>query len=466
MEDLSNLGAGATAPGTDTPPPASPSEPSAIPTEPAGTVDTQPSPLGAQPGDTAPPPVEEEVAFSEEELKLLPQKTAERFARLTGYLKEKDSKIAELQTQVETKPEATTDTAPTLRVDAPVDEWDFWGQFNKFPSQYQQAMAVQVTDSYLYDRLPVHFEHFDRLSQEAQQALYHHVGGFIQSQTGLTIEEIAEAVKAYKGGPQGQGIGGAQVGASTAQGSLGPQIDFAQQLIDSGYEANDPLVLSARQQQAVLAQQQYREAQREREYKALEARLNGFETQTKQQTQAQQEQAERQRNAEFEQGQKAAWDTIIGSVKQTIPQGYEGQARYLGPIIQDAVKADSVAQTHLTNARNAFNQAHKFRQQGTPDLAEQAMSRYTRELGVYNARCAIAAQAALKDLVSVIAENVSLKNGATQQQQQRKDLLGGGGNGAAGNGLAPKRPDETADEYVARAAAYRREQTLALDAQR
>lgn len=403
-----------------------------------------------QQGEGQPADATQPVELSEQEISILPPKAGQAFARFRTENRNLGEENTALKNQLS---ELQTGT-PAIAIDAPVEDWKGLDQFNRLPEPYREKLGNDIGWQRLPQLLDKAIQNVETLSPAWQAAIVDPLIKSLGAEFGMTPAQVIQTLQNASG-----------QASEPAQSSRSP-FEVSQQLIAAGYEANDPLVLAARQQEQGLTQAQ-------RQIQGFEKRIGDFETQNKAQTQAQIEAAERQRDAEFETQQKATWETILGPTLQTIPQGYEGYKRVVTLDAKDAVGSDTVAQGHLTNAKNALTQAHKYRTQGTPELAEQAMSKHGREMTAYAARCAVLTQQALKPYSDLIDENVRLKKGAIDQQQQRRDLLGGGGNGANGNGLEPRRRDpqtgqwlESTDEFVERAATWRRARTAELDAQR
>jgi hypothetical protein len=319
-----------------------------------------------------------------------------------------------------------------------VGEWNFQEQLQRFPAPYQQEIVDQV----FWPTLKNIEANFDALDPTHQQAFADTFWSIVERDSGIGRDALIAAANQIQQGGQ------VQPQPSGAQSSPS-QNSFARQLIDDGYEATHPTVQMAQAFEQQLQQSQA--AQRQ-----LEQRLKGFEQATKQQTEAQKAQLEREREAEFKAKQDATWETVLGTVKSTIPKGYEQVAGYVEAQARYSAERDTLAQQHLAGAKTALAQAVAFKRQGTPELAAQAEDRANRAMISYSARVAILTQQSMKAQMDLIAENVALKNGALDGQKGRIDLLTGGAAGNGNGGLEPRRQGESAEEYVARAAAYRR----------
>jgi hypothetical protein len=399
--------------------------------------------------DTAQP-----VDLTEQDVSTLAPKAQQAFARMrteTRTLSEENSTLKAQLSELQTN-------APAIAIDAPVEEWNGLEQFDRLPAPYREKLGDEIGWRRLPTLLDTALSNVDQLPPKWQEAIVEPLLKSVGAEFGMTPQQVIQTLQ----NASGQGGGEYQPPAQSSQ----PHA-LSQQLIAEGYEPNSPIVLAARQQEQGLTQAQ-------RQLQQFEQRIGKFENDNKAQTKAQQEAAERQREAEFNSKRDATWETILGPTLKTIPQGYERYRRSVTVEAKDTVAADSVAQNHLTNAKSALTQAHQYRAQGTPELADRAIDKHSREMTAYAARCAVLSQQVAKAYNDLITENVSLKNGATNQQQQRKDLLGGGGNGQNGNGAPePRRRDpqtgqytESLDEAIARAQEWRRARSAEIDASR
>lgn len=446
--------------GTEQAPPVSPNEPSATTEADLNTgADGSPTSDGTQTEiegegqETSPQP----VALTEQEIASLEPKAAQAFARFRTENKGLSEEVTNLKQQLAEFQSQPKSTAPSIAVDAPVDEWKGLEQFNSLPAPYKEKLGDEIGWQRLPDLVSRAAANIEQLPPEWQSAIADPILESIGREFGLATP--GDVIRAIQAGIGQTGSGDLSTSPSSLSQGSQSQTGLARQLVDAGYDNTDPLVIAAARQEQAFTQSQ-------RQMQALEKRLAQFEQSNQAQTKEQAERTHRELETSFQAKLKATHETILTPTLQRIPKGYERYRRTVEVEAKESLSNDSVAQTHLSNARAALLQAQKYRQQGTPELAAQAEDKHNRELTAYAARFAVVTQNVLKDINTLITENISLKNGANQQQQQRKDLLGGGAVNGNGNGFQPRQPGEDMDAYLARAREYRMQETAAMDAQR
>lgn len=397
------------------------------------------------------------VDLTEQEIASLAPKTAQAFARFRTENKglgEENASLKQQLAEIQSQPKSTT---PSIVIDNPVEDWKGLDQFEALPAPYKEKLGDEIGWRRLPDLISRASENFEELPQEWKDAIGHPILTAIGREFGLTPAGVIQAIQAGIGQTED---GEQQFSTSTAQGLRSQNSGLTKQLIESGgYEATDPIVQGVAGLERNMALIQ-------RENQALRSRLDNHDQQQQASSKEQTERTQRQLETDFQAKAKATWDTVLTPTLQTIPQGYEQMRRMASADAKEALANDSVAQTHLTNAKSALVQAQKYRNQGTPELASQAEDRHSREMTAYAARIAVVAQPIVKEINSLIAENVRLKNGVTQEQQQRKDIIGGSGANGNGNGFQPKQPGEDMDAYLARAREYRMQEIAHHDSQR
>lgn len=301
----------------------------------------------------------------------------EQAVQRSSSYQQRVAEITNLRTQVE-----TLSRENYLPIDRPADEWDVTAHLqrmsNEMPEYYNRLAWENVT-THLPEVLPMLLQDPSGLPPELVPVMESAALNVIQAYTGLTGDQLIEAITQYRGASGAPYSG--QPSASAEQYGLDP-------VNNQGHAA---LLRHLESQQRELA--------------GLRESVTGFENTTT-------ARANSEASAKLHTVIDQSRSTLLSKIE--VPKGHESALTRIESLVKAGFDSDPIAQT-------AMESALKFYRQGTPDLSSAAV-----EVSRMQGRLEHHVQEAVKTILEPIAELERLKLQMSQLQGGVRHIPSGG----------------------------------------